>query len=111
MRSTETTSLASLHYRIVNAPSFFLVATLVDEINLSKMYHSGNTQRCHARDLSLGGDRYGDDYVLKTARCVNDIIAYRFFGPKVGIGEDPVTGSAHCLLAPYTRRSGTNTPP
>lgn len=25
----------------------------------------------------------------------------RFFGPKVGILEDPVTGSAHCLLAPY----------
>jgi PhzF family phenazine biosynthesis protein len=25
----------------------------------------------------------------------------RFFGPGVGIGEDPVTGSAHCMLAPY----------
>lgn len=25
----------------------------------------------------------------------------RFFGPKVGIEEDPVTGSAHCVLAPY----------
>lgn len=25
----------------------------------------------------------------------------RFFGPRVGINEDPVTGSAHCLLAPY----------
>ena len=25
----------------------------------------------------------------------------RFFGPKVGIDEDPVTGSAHCVLAPY----------
>lgn len=25
----------------------------------------------------------------------------RFFGPKAGIPEDPVTGSAHCLLAPY----------
>lgn len=25
----------------------------------------------------------------------------RFFGPKVGIEEDPVTGSAHCILAPY----------
>lgn len=25
----------------------------------------------------------------------------RFFGPKVGIPEDPVTGSAHCELAPY----------
>jgi len=25
----------------------------------------------------------------------------RFFGPKVGILEDPVTGSAHCILTPY----------
>ena len=25
----------------------------------------------------------------------------RFFGPKVGIPEDPVTGSAHCGLIPY----------
>lgn len=25
----------------------------------------------------------------------------RFFGPKFGIPEDPVTGSAHCTLAPY----------
>lgn len=25
----------------------------------------------------------------------------RFFGPGVGIDEDPVTGSAHCVLGPY----------
>jgi PhzF family phenazine biosynthesis protein len=25
----------------------------------------------------------------------------RFFAPKVGISEDPVTGSAHCTLVPY----------
>src|SRR5690349_23350572 len=25
----------------------------------------------------------------------------RYFGPRVGIPEDPVTGSAHCTLAPY----------
>ena len=25
----------------------------------------------------------------------------RFFGPKVGVPEDPVTGSAHCKLTPY----------
>ena len=25
----------------------------------------------------------------------------RFFAPQLGIDEDPVTGSAHCLLAPY----------
>jgi predicted PhzF superfamily epimerase YddE/YHI9 len=25
----------------------------------------------------------------------------RFFAPKMGVNEDPVTGSAHCELAPY----------
>lgn len=25
----------------------------------------------------------------------------RFFAPQIGVGEDPVTGSAHCCLAPY----------
>jgi PhzF family phenazine biosynthesis protein len=25
----------------------------------------------------------------------------RFFGPRVGVPEDPVTGSAHCMLGPY----------
>lgn len=28
----------------------------------------------------------------------------RFFGPAVGIDEDPVTGSAHCCLGPYWAR-------
>ena len=28
----------------------------------------------------------------------------RFFGPNVGIPEDPVTGSAHCTLTPYWSR-------
>lgn len=35
------------------------------------------------------GDEPGTDYVL------------RVFGPAVGVDEDPVTGSAQCLLGPY----------
>ena len=27
----------------------------------------------------------------------------RFFAPQVGVDEDPVTGSAHCALAPFWR--------
>lgn len=34
----------------------------------------------------------------------------RFFAPRVGIPEDPVTGSAHCALSPYwTARLGRDT--
>lgn len=42
-----------------------------------------------------------------TSRIVNrpgnHVIDFRsrFFGPKIGIDEDPVTGSAHCSLGPY----------
>jgi predicted PhzF superfamily epimerase YddE/YHI9 len=41
--------------------------------------------------------------VIITARSKDpdyDFIS-RFFAPQLGIPEDPVTGSAHCLLAPY----------
>jgi PhzF family phenazine biosynthesis protein len=41
--------------------------------------------------------------VIITARSTDtayDFIS-RFFAPQLGIAEDPVTGSAHCLLAPY----------
>jgi PhzF family phenazine biosynthesis protein len=41
--------------------------------------------------------------VIVTARSADpkfDFVS-RFFAPAVGIDEDPVTGSAHCCLAPY----------
>jgi len=41
--------------------------------------------------------------IIITARSQNpsyDFIS-RFFAPQLGIPEDPVTGSAHCLLSPY----------
>ncbi|MDT7802748.1 MAG: hypothetical protein QOI78_6181 [Actinomycetota bacterium] len=39
--------------------------------------------------VTAAGDVDGVDYVS------------RFFGPGVGVDEDPVTGSAHCILSPY----------
>ncbi|KAA5539443.1 PhzF family phenazine biosynthesis protein [Roseiconus nitratireducens] len=41
--------------------------------------------------------------VMVTARSENAGIDFvsRFFAPRCGIDEDPVTGSAHCCLAPY----------
>jgi len=39
--------------------------------------------------VTAPGDRAGVDFVS------------RFFGPRAGVPEDPVTGSAHCGLAPY----------
>lgn len=39
--------------------------------------------------------------VIITAPGVEVDFVSRFFAPKYGIPEDPVTGSAHCMLAPY----------
>jgi PhzF family phenazine biosynthesis protein len=39
--------------------------------------------------------------VTSRARTQGYDFVSRFFGPRVGINEDPVTGSAHCCLAPY----------
>jgi PhzF family phenazine biosynthesis protein len=40
--------------------------------------------------------------VIATARGTGDFdFVSRFFAPGAGIDEDPVTGSAHCALAPY----------
>jgi PhzF family phenazine biosynthesis protein len=41
--------------------------------------------------------------VIVTARSADPTFDFisRFFAPQLGINEDPVTGSAHCLLAPY----------
>jgi len=41
--------------------------------------------------------------VIVTARSASperDFVS-RFFAPAAGVDEDPVTGSAHCALAPY----------
>jgi PhzF family phenazine biosynthesis protein len=40
--------------------------------------------------------------VTVTARAARDgDFVSRFFAPRVGVDEDPVTGSAHCMLAPF----------
>ena len=42
-----------------------------------------------------------DQCVIATAPGDECDFVSRFFGPPVGVDEDPVTGSAHCALVPY----------
>jgi PhzF family phenazine biosynthesis protein len=39
--------------------------------------------------------------IIITARGDRSDFVSRFFAPRVGVPEDPVTGSAHCVLIPY----------
>jgi PhzF family phenazine biosynthesis protein len=41
--------------------------------------------------------------IIVTARGTDHDVVSRFFAPKVGVPEDPVTGSAHCAIGPYFR--------
>jgi predicted PhzF superfamily epimerase YddE/YHI9 len=53
-----------------------------------------------APDFTLLG-RAAERGVIVTARAREFDFVSRFFGPAAGVPEDPVTGSAHCALAPY----------
>jgi len=46
-------------------------------------------------------DRVDCRGTIITARGDRSDFVSRFFAPQVGIPEDPVTGSAHCVLIPY----------
>lgn len=46
--------------------------------------------------------------VIATARDGDGVILSRFFGPWLGIDEDPVTGSAHAVLAPLWLGRGSD---
>ncbi|MCL7751866.1 PhzF family phenazine biosynthesis protein [Guyparkeria hydrothermalis] len=64
------------------------------------VFDSEATIRTLSPDQALLGqlDRRG---VIVTAPGDEADFVSRFFAPKLGIPEDPVTGSAHCQLAPY----------
>ena len=42
-----------------------------------------------------------EDSIIVTAPGDSADFVSRFFGPGIGINEDPVTGAAHCVLTPY----------
>jgi len=72
------------------------------------IFDSEATIRAITPDMALLGqlDLRG---VIVTAPGTDVDFVSRFFAPKLGIPEDPVTGSAHCALAPYwAKRLGKN---
>jgi PhzF family phenazine biosynthesis protein len=64
------------------------------------VYDTEATVRSLTPDMSLllDNDALG---IIVTAAGDNSDFVSRFFAPKVGIPEDPVTGSAHSTLIPY----------
>jgi PhzF family phenazine biosynthesis protein len=58
------------------------------------------TVRTLVPDLSALAAIGGRGVCVTAADTGYDFVS-RFFGPAVGVPEDPVTGSAHCMLAPF----------
>ena len=49
---------------------------------------------------AAGGNQNGSTAGTTAGSSSDPDFVYRFFGPRIGISEDPVTGSAQCSLAP-----------
>jgi PhzF family phenazine biosynthesis protein len=73
----------------------------VNQFNYMAVLESPAALRKLAPDLASIG-RLDRDGVIVTAPGDEDYdFISRYFAPAKGIPEDPVTGSAHCMLAPY----------
>src|SRR5512139_1377756 len=64
------------------------------------VFDSEETVRAITPDLALLGRLDLRGVVITAPGGEVDFVS-RFFAPKLGVPEDPVTGSAHCELAPY----------
>jgi PhzF family phenazine biosynthesis protein len=78
------------------------VETVVNEFNYLARLPDAHAVRTLAPDLAAIArmDRPG---VIVTARSDDPAFDFmsRYFAPAKGVPEDPVTGGAHCMLAPY----------
>ena len=75
--------------------------THVSDFNYLVVLDGAATVRALAPDLAEIArlDRNG---LIVTARGDGEYdLVSRYFAPKIGVPEDPVTGSAHCVLAPF----------
>lgn len=52
-------------------------------------------------DMALIAKHSGEGFIITAAGSGEYDIVSRFFGPNVGVPEDPVTGFAHCALMDY----------
>ena len=65
--------------------------------------------RCFTADLPALAALPGLGVLVTASGQKHDFVS-RYFAPSIGIDEDPVTGSTHCMLVPYwVERLGRNT--
>ena len=77
------------------------------EVYKSKFYMAVFEAEEDILNLELNLDelrKLGNFDVIATAKGNSVDFVSRFFAPYIGIDEDPVTGSAHCMLVPYWKK-------
>lgn len=84
----------------------FLLGAEVLEYKIGQKYavallKDEDTIRDLTPDLTRLASLNGIEAMIVTAKGDAVDFVSRFFGPALGIPEDPVTGAAHCRLAPY----------
>ena len=92
---TDTAGLAAVFGAV--AP----VAVLDSDINLMVVLADEGTLRAFEPDLAALARLARDGLIATAPGSGNHDFVSRYFAPALGIAEDPVTGSAHCTLAPY----------
>src|SRR5215212_2059753 len=77
------------------------VEVLVNEFNYMAVLDDADAVRALAPDMpALAGiDRSG--VIVTAAGNERYDVVSRYFAPAKGVPEDPVTGTAHCMLTPY----------
>lgn len=106
--------LLTLDFPVTDIEPFKIQQELVDAIGIEplEVYRSADYMvvlRSEAEVAGLKPDfglikQLGLRGVIVTAPGDHVDFVSRFFAPAYGIDEDPVTGSAHCALAPYWKK-------
>lgn len=69
-------------------------------VKLLALFKSEDEVRALRPDMAALGRLDAQGVIASAPGTAEDFVS-RFFAPAVGVPEDPVTGSAHCVLAPY----------
>ena len=85
------------------------IEVLANQFNYMAVLENEDLLRQLAPDMAALS-RIGRPGVIVTAQSSGEYdFVSRYFAPAKGIPEDPVTGAAHCMLAPYwAKRLGKN---
>jgi len=80
-----------------------------DDFNYLALVENLEVLRSLAPDMQAIVRLNGPDLIVTAPGDGRYDFYSRYFAPSIGVPEDPVTGSAHCMLAPYwARKLGKN---